>query len=97
MTQSQQIGTVATAIFTEHGWTRVVYHDTPVVKFNHQVIILDSGGWETVTTKARMNQASQQFDLGYKVYQKDHAWHVDYAERTMKFFDGIRLARNDWD
>lgn len=90
---TQQIGTVATAVFTEDGYTKVVYHDTIVVKFNDNVIELNSNGYRTVTTKVRMNQASNQFDLGYRVYQKNHVWFIDYLGKTQKFIDGIVLPR----
>ncbi len=76
MAQTQRIGTTATTVSTEGGWTRVVYHQTTVVKWNAEKIILDTGGWKTVTTKTRMNQAANQYDLGFLVYQKDFNWFV---------------------
>lgn len=93
MTQLQQVGTVATSIFTEDGYTRVIYHNTTVVRFNNTLIELNSGGWQTATTKTRMNQASNQFDLGYQVYQKDFTWFVDFKGKAHTFSDGILLYR----
>ena len=71
----------------------VRYHQTDVVKFNHEKIILNSGGWNTFTTKTRMNQASNQFGLGYYVYQRDFDWYVDYNGRTLEFFRHMELDR----
>ena len=93
MAQTQTIGTHKTTVSTDNGVTSVVYHSTPVVKFNHLEIILDSGGWETNTTKNRMNQASNQFNLGYRVYQKDFEWFVEYYGQTIEFQDGMVLDR----
>ena len=65
-----------TTIKSADGWTVVTLHGTDVVKFNDKEIILNTGGWKTVTTKARMNQVSNQFGLGYSVYQEDGTWYV---------------------
>jgi len=93
MSQQHTIGRTSTTVATENGFTNVTYHSTVVVKFNHDTIILNSGGWQTHTTKTRMNQASNQFDLGYSVFQKDYQWFVDYNNETIKFFDAMVLDR----
>tara|TARA_R100001530_G_C4220523_1_gene129808 strand:- start:43 stop:426 length:384 start_codon:yes stop_codon:yes gene_type:complete len=93
MSQLQTIGSHKTTVATDDGFTRVTYHQTAVVKFNHNEIILNSGGWETVTTKSRMNQTSNQFDLGFRVYQKDYEWFVECCGKIYDFFDGMRIDR----
>ncbi len=71
MGQMKEIGKTGTCVFTDDDeFTKVIYHETCVVKFNHEVVILDTGGWKTATTKARMNQASNQYNLNYKVFRK---------------------------
>ena len=94
MAQTQKVSGVATKIFTDNGMTNVVYHKTAVVKFNHSKIVLNSGGWRTVTTKTRMNQTSNQFNLGYQVFQKDFEWYVDFKGQTLEFTDGMELIKN---
>jgi len=91
-----EVGQVATRVYNEGGDTLVRYHNTVVVKFNDDRVILDSGGWRTQTTKNRMNQASTQYDLGYHVYQRDYTWYVDFKGDTLEFFDGIKLFINPW-
>lgn len=77
MSRSDTIGRTATLVDRRNGVLRVIYHSTAVVTVEPDgTIILDTGGWRTNTTKLRMNQASQQFNLGYSVYQKDHRWFV---------------------
>lgn len=93
MTQQMRLGKTATTVFKEGGWTKVVYHNTVVVKFNKNKIVLDSGMWFTNTTKTRMNQASNQFNLGFAVFQENFEWFVDYKGKTMKFKDGMVLKR----
>ena len=93
MSQTQTVGSHKTVVFTEQGVTKVVYHHTCVVAFGPDGIVLNSGGWLTTTTKTRMNQASSQFDLGFRVVQKDFDWFVEYNGETLDFYDGITLTR----
>lgn len=95
MATMQQVGNHKTTIHVDsEGFTNIIYHNTPVVKFNHEKIILNTGGWSTNTTKARMNQASNQFALGYLVYQKNYRWYVEFKNDTIKFIgDTLELTR----
>lgn len=67
----------------------MVYHNTPVVTYHpDNTISLNSGGYHTVTTKARMNSA-----LGNKgyVFQKNHKWYFHANGFSHSFIDGIRI------
>ena len=76
MSQTSTVGHHATRV-SQHGENTIItYHSTPIVTFDKGWVLLNTGGWNTPTTKLRMNQASHQFDLGYSVYQKDYAWFV---------------------
>lgn len=89
-----RLGTHKTTVYQEDGWTKVRYHNTVVVMFNYKEIILNHGGWETNTTKTRMNQASQQFGLGYYIHQKDYIWHLTYGGKTHTFLGNMaRIER----
>lgn len=95
MTQLDQVGKHATVVLTtDDNTTSVIYHETQVVRFNYDHVILNSGGWQTQTTKTRMNQASNQFNLGFTVVQKQGKWYVDYKDTTREFKDGMILMRN---
>lgn len=87
------IRTHKTTIKTIGEYIVVTYHSTDVVKFNDQEIILNSGGWLSATTKSRMNQTANQFDLGYRVIQKDYEWFINFNGRRIKFYDNITLKR----
>lgn len=96
MARMDKVGKTATHIGSDNGMNYVQYHATKVVQWDDKQIILDSGGWNTVTTKARMNQASLQFDLGFGVYQEDFAWYVVLdadATITLDFTDGMVINR----
>ncbi|TET41459.1 MAG: hypothetical protein E3J60_04710 [Dehalococcoidia bacterium] len=91
MAQLNQIGKHATTISTIDGVTSVVYHSTAVVRFDKDKIVLNSNGWHTQTTKNRMNQTSHQFGLGYRVYQKDYEWFVEFGGEVYGFADKMTL------
>lgn len=78
MSQNKEVKGVATSVYTdENGAQCVRYHETVVFQRTAEgSIILRTGGWRTATTKLRMNQAFNQFDLPYSVYQKKSDWFV---------------------
>jgi hypothetical protein len=93
MAQQHKVGSVHTAIQrSRDGVTRVVYHSTSVVEIAPDgSVTLDSGGWRTPTTKTRMNQAANQFSLGFQVYARDGEWFVLFSGHNLPFFDGMTL------
>ena len=86
-----------TAIYSDNGTTKVILYSTKIVEWNHNrdSIILNNGGWMTVTTKRRMNQVAEQFDLGFTVYQKDFEWYVVLNGQTLPFENGMELRREE--
>ena len=67
----------------------VTYVSTQIVRVNRDdTITLNTGGYKTVTTKRKMNQAADQFCLGYSVQQRDHKWYVTKPSGDEVRFDG---------
>ena len=98
MSQSAVVRGVKTKITQDGDDTVVTYRGTEVVRFNDEVITLNSAGWRTVTTKLRMNQTSNQFGLDFHVYQKDFDWFVKLPGQTWDephaaFQDGWKITR----
>ena len=90
-----RLGTHATKVYTsDDGETIVMYHQTPIVRFNDEKIILDTGKWRSRLLKERMNEASGHFNLGYRVWESTYAWHVDWHNDTIMFHDGMELKRD---
>lgn len=90
MGQQRKLGTHRTTVVRDlDGILRVTYHETDVVTVLPDKILLNTGGWYSSTTKTRMNQASNQFSLGYHVYQKNYSWFVDYRNKTYQFENNI--------
>ena len=72
----------------------VVLYGTSVVVVKNNQITLNTGGWFTTTTKQRMNQASQEFNLGYSVYAAKGHWYVEYKNVHIRFVgDGVSFKR----
>lgn len=77
-----------TRIHKDNRSTDVVLYNTTIVSFDNNTITLDHGGWKTATTKQRMNQASDEYDLGYQVYQDNYNWYVNFKGNAYKFETG---------
>ena len=86
MVQLQKISKGNTNVYNDlPNSLRVTLYNTDIVSVYKHEIVLYTGGYFTSTTKNRMNQTSNQFNLGFKVYQKDLAWYVDYKGETIPF------------
>ena len=88
-----RLSTYKTTVSHSDGKTRVTYHSTDIVAWDNDQIVLQSGGWQTVTTKRKMNQAAAQFGLDFSVYQKDFCWYVVKDGKTLDFKDGMIINR----
>jgi len=73
----------------------VQLHNTVIVWITHFHVQLNSGGYKTTLTKNRMNEASEYYDLGFKIVQKEFNWFVvDYKHgETIPFKDNMFLKR----
>lgn len=78
-------------------YTVVQLYDTDVVTLQNvnNIITLNSGGWQTVTTKQAMNHAIRQiyqFPVPF-VAQRKGEWFVDLPNaESVPFFDGIMIG-----
>ncbi len=72
----------ATTVHRDDKGTHVIYHRTCVASFTSNHITLNDGGWQTYTTKDRLNQISREYGLEYSIYQKNHVWYIVYGDAT---------------
>lgn len=56
----------------------VIYRGTRVLYWNSEKKfgVLSTGGWKTVTTRARIMQAVHEFNLPFKLSQKRYTWGI---------------------
>ena len=68
-------------------------HGHLIATFDHNLraVKLDSCGYETVTTKSRLNAILEEVKYGCKVFQKNFDWFVRYNGETASFWDGMIL------
>ncbi len=74
----------------ENGY--VLFHDTMVANWSDMEIRLSTGGFQTPSTKRRMNQAAEVFQLGYHVYQDGYSFYASYKGEKYRFNGDGRLT-----
>lgn len=61
----------------------LIYHNTILVSVTKDGYLVKNNGWETVTTKKRINQFTPP---GFHVFQRDWEWYMkDYNQDVTKF------------
>ena len=80
-----------TSVFNDNeGNQFVTLHGNLIAQIsNFGAIKLSSCGWQTVTTKSRLNAILDTFLNGLSVFQKDFEWFIGDDE----FFDGYTIHR----
>ena len=67
-------------------------HNIATLDHNTQALKLSSCGYETNTTKSRLNAILQGLIAGARVYQKQFDWYLSYNNQTVDFWDGMILS-----
>ena len=104
MPRLDRIGRTHTHVFwDDDGWMKVKYHNTILVKFEAEgdMIVLNRGrvrkakdGRLSVTAKNRINQASNEFGLGFQVFTKDFEWYIKLNNGSViKYHKGLTFAK----
>ena len=92
-----------TSVIIEDGVSKVYLHGNLIAEVDDESIKLYDGGWQTTTTKSRLNALLSEFGYtcGTKreyVFQKQFEWFIqifdltEKAMRTIPFSNGMRLA-----
>ena len=64
-------------------------HNIATLDHNTKALKLSSCGYETVTTKSRLNAILEETFYGCKVFQKNWNWFVSKYNKTVDFVDGM--------
>ena len=91
-----------TQVITDNGFSRVFLHGNHIANVFDDVVNGDvkkvvqlfDGGWQTVTTKSRLNALLDEFATGFSVFQKNWEWFVsDFQGKNIVDFDnGISIS-----
>jgi hypothetical protein len=71
-----------------NGNKTIKLYATDILQFKGNKIILNSGGYKTTTTKARINQFLPE---NIRIYQKNYKWFIDNNGKILDFIDGKEL------
>ena len=76
----------------------IYLHGNHIATYNYTLKELElyDGGWQSNTTKSRLNALCDEFATGFSVFQKNWDWFVsDFQSKTIKpFCDGIIVDYN---
>ena len=87
-------GSNTTVVYSnETNCSSVYLHGHNIATLDHttKALRLSSCGYETVTTKSRLNALLEEVKYGCRVFQKNFDWFVRYNNQTQSFFDGMIL------
>jgi hypothetical protein len=72
--------------------TDVFLHGNLIARIGETWIELFDGGWQTVTTKSRLNAILREHGLPHEgIFQRKGQWFVNMNDMTIPFFSGMRL------
>ena len=70
-------------------------HQIATLDHNSNALKLSSCGYQTNTTKSRLNAILDEVKYGCRVFQKQWNWFVSYRDETASFWDGMILIDAD--
>ena len=70
----------------------VYLHGNHIATIDNDNVTLFDGGWQSNTTKSRLNAISQEFAYGVGVFQKQWEWFVCNQNKTVDFTNGMQIA-----
>ena len=78
------------------GWFGYL-HGNHIATYNYDLkeLSLYDGGWQSNTTKSRLNALCYELATGFSVFQKNWNWFVsDFQNTVIDFTDGITVNYN---
>ena len=88
---SKKIDNNTYEIIFNNGEKAIRLHNTNIIAFKpNGDIILNSGGWNTPTTKNRISEYSP-----YHIRQKNRIWYIDVNGIEYTFKDDMRITKNN--
>ena len=75
----------------------IYLHGHQIATFDHNLkaVKLSSCGYQTVTTKSRLNAILDEVKMGCRVFQKNLDWFVSYNDQFASFLDCMILVDED--
>ena len=70
--------------------THLYLHGNEIGRLSNNVLTIDSCGWETNTTKERLNGLLSQYGLG-NIYSENKEWFYQNGAYIVAFEDGMTI------
>lgn len=86
--ESKRIANNTLEIIYPDGRRAIRLHDTDILSFKDNKIVLNSGGWQTMTTKNRLNK---YLPSNISVISKKSVWYVQRDDNIIPFADGLTI------
>jgi len=67
-------------------------HQIATLDHSNQALKLSSCGYQTNTTKSRLNAILEEVNYGCRVFQKQFDWYLQNVNQTVDFWDGMILC-----
>ena len=86
-----------TQVITDNGFSRVFLHGNHIATYNYDLkeLSLYDGGWQSNTTKSRLNALLFEFATGFSVFQKNWDWYIsDFQNNIKDFCNGFTVDEN---
>jgi len=81
-----------TMVTSLNGVSHVFLHGNKIAEVGDNFIVLMDGGWQSNTTKSRLNAILQVHGCpGERVFQENFEWFVTVNGAKIPFFSGMRL------
>ena len=83
-----------TSVITEDGISEVRLHGNLIAKVGDDFVTIFDGGWQSNTTKSRLNAIINEFCNGFTdgVFQKNFEWFIMDNKVTKDFVNGYTFA-----
>lgn len=69
-----------TAVILDGDDSVLLLHGHEIARFNGRRLILSDAGWQTVTTKSRLNAVLEYLGAPYRIAQKRWQWYIGNKE-----------------
>ena len=75
----------------------IFLHGYQIATLDHHTnaLKLSSCGYQTRTTKSRLNALLSEFKYGCRVFQKQFDWYLQNVNQTVDFWDGMILCQGE--
>ena len=81
-----------TKVINNDGVSEVYLHNNLIAKIGDTWMQLFDGGWQSNTTKSRLNALLQAHGCsGEYIFQKNFEWFMNFQGAPIPFFSGMRL------